>query len=127
MRGLCATRSRVRWLRTIPISRSSWPTMDRPMARLRLSGRWPTPTRAAAIGQFRYPESLRIMNEWLFEIDCVVTSGLRWASLPQVLGRYRVHQQQTSSSREASMVGFEESMQVLAMAGARYPELAILI
>jgi glycosyltransferase involved in cell wall biosynthesis len=83
--------------------------------------------RASAIGQFRYPEHLRIMNEWLFEIDCLVTSGLRWDSLPQVLGRYRVHQQQTSTSREASVRGFEESMVVLAIAAARYPQLARLI
>ena len=83
--------------------------------------------RASAIGGFRYPEQLRIMNEWLFEIECVVTSGLRWDSLPQVLGRYRVHRQQTSTGREASLLGFEESMQVLATAGARYPALASLI
>lgn len=83
--------------------------------------------RASAIGRFRYPEQLRIMNEWLFEIDCLVTSGLRWDSLPQVLGRYRVHQHQTSTSREATALGFEESMQVLAIAGARYPALARLI
>src|SRR5437870_2295634 len=83
--------------------------------------------RASAIGRFRYPEQLRIMNEWLFEIECLVTSGLRWDSLPQMLGRYRVHQDQTSTGREASLLGFEESMQVLATAGARYPALASLI
>ena len=65
--------------------------------------------RASAIGRFRYPEQLRILNEWLFEIDCLVTSGLRWDSLPQVFGRYRVHQHQTSTSREATALAFDEA------------------
>jgi glycosyltransferase involved in cell wall biosynthesis len=83
--------------------------------------------RASAVGRFRYPEHLRIMNEWMFEIDCLVSSGLRWDVVPQVLGRYRVHPHQTSTGREATMLGFEESMQVLATAGARYPQLAPLV
>lgn len=83
--------------------------------------------RASVIGQSRYPDLLRVMNEWLFEIDCLGSSGLRWDSLSQVLGRYRVHGRQTSTSRDASVVGFDESLQVLKIAGERHVELAGLI
>jgi hypothetical protein len=83
--------------------------------------------RAAVVGSHRYDTRLQIMNEWLFEIDCLVTSGLQWATLPEVLGRYRVHERQTSSSAEALRVGLEERFIVLAVAGARYPALASLI
>jgi glycosyltransferase involved in cell wall biosynthesis len=83
--------------------------------------------RATALRGCRYPEQLRIANEWLFEIDCVMKSGLRWGSLPHVLGRYRVHPDQISTSAESNGAGFDESMQVLAIAGERYPALARLI
>jgi hypothetical protein len=83
--------------------------------------------RASVIGSIRYDTRLRIMNEWLFEIDCLTTSGLQWGSLPDVLGRYRTHGSQTSTSQDAQRVGFEETMMVLAIAGARYPELAHFI
>ncbi len=83
--------------------------------------------RAACIGPRRYDERLRIVNEWLHEIDCLMASGLKWRSLPDVLGRYRVHDRQMSRSAEANERGFEEAMMVLAIAGVRYPELAPLL
>lgn len=83
--------------------------------------------RASVIGRHRFDPRFRIYNEWLHEIDCMVTSGLRWGNLPEVLGRYRVHDRQTSQSPEAYRLGFEEMLTVLAVAGVRYPELAPLI
>jgi glycosyltransferase involved in cell wall biosynthesis len=83
--------------------------------------------RAAAVGPHRFDLRLPMYNEWLHEIDCMVTSRLRWASLPDVLGRYRVHDRQTSRSDESNRVGLEESLMVLAIAAARYPELAALV
>jgi glycosyltransferase involved in cell wall biosynthesis len=83
--------------------------------------------RASAVGGQRYDPRLQIMNEWLFEIDCLVMSGMRWGSLPDVLGRYRVHDQQTSTSADAMQRGLEETMMVLAIAAVRYPHLAALI
>jgi glycosyltransferase involved in cell wall biosynthesis len=83
--------------------------------------------RASVIGRHRFDPRFRIYNEWLHEIDSMVTSGLRWGSLPDVLGRYRVHDRQTSQSPEAIRVGFEEMLAVLAVAQERYPELTPLI
>jgi len=83
--------------------------------------------RASIVGGHRYDERLRIWNEWLHEIDCVTTSGLGWATLPEVLGRYRVHDRQTSRSAEAYNQGLEEIRVVLAIAAVRYPQLARLI
>jgi glycosyltransferase involved in cell wall biosynthesis len=83
--------------------------------------------RASCIGPRRYDLRLRIINEWLHEIDCLTASGLRWCSMPDVLVRYRVHDRQMSRSAEAGERGFEESMMVLAIAGVRYPELSGLI
>jgi glycosyltransferase involved in cell wall biosynthesis len=83
--------------------------------------------RASCIGPRRYDLRLRIVNEWLYEIDCLMASGLRWCSLPDVLVRYRVHDRQMSKSAEANELGFEEAMMVLAIAGVRYPVLARLI
>ena len=83
--------------------------------------------RAAAIANHRYDPRLKIMNEWLFEIDCLARSGLEWRTLPEVLGRYRTHENQLSRSHEAVNRGFEEMMMVLAIAAARYPELALLV
>jgi glycosyltransferase involved in cell wall biosynthesis len=82
--------------------------------------------RGSAVAGLEYDSRLNIMNEWLFEIDCMATSGLRWGSLPDVLGRYRTHAHQSSRSDEAVSRGFEETMIVLAVASARYPELAPL-
>lgn len=83
--------------------------------------------RAAAIGPHRFDLRLRMYNEWLHEIDCMVTSGLRWGSLPEALGRYRVHDRQSSRSDEAVRLGLEEILMVLAIAASRYPDLGTLI
>jgi glycosyltransferase involved in cell wall biosynthesis len=83
--------------------------------------------RASAVANCRYDPRLRIMNEWLFEIECMMRSGLQWRTLPEVLGRYRSHEQQLSRSIEALSLGFEESMTVLAIAAARYPQLGSLV
>ena len=83
--------------------------------------------RAAAIGSHRYDARLTVMNEWLFEIDCLARTGFQWRTLPDVLGRYRTHDRQLSRSSEAIDRGFEETMMVLAIAGSRYPELGALV
>jgi glycosyltransferase involved in cell wall biosynthesis len=83
--------------------------------------------RAACIGARRYDVRLRIVNEWLFEIDCLMESRLTWRTMPGTLGRYRVHDRQMSRSAEATDRGFEEALMVLAIAAVRYPEIARLI
>jgi glycosyltransferase involved in cell wall biosynthesis len=83
--------------------------------------------RASAVANHRYDARLRVMNEWLFEIECLARTGLGWRSIPEVLGRYRTHDDQLSRSAEAYNRGFEETMMVLAIAGARYPELMPLV
>jgi glycosyltransferase involved in cell wall biosynthesis len=75
----------------------------------------------------RYPEQFRIMNEWLFEIESLHPSGLQWASIPEVLGRYRVHPGQLSQTEVAFSAAHEEALQVLAIVSVRYPELAPLV
>lgn len=83
--------------------------------------------RASVVGAHRFDPRLHVMNEWLFEIECVATSGLQWSTLPDVLGRYRVHSAQLSLSAPSRAHAFEETLLVLAIAAARYPTLAPLI
>ena len=80
--------------------------------------------RASAVGRHRYDHRLKIMNEWLFEIDCLARTEFQWRTIPQVLGRYRAHDHQLSRSQEAVRRGVEETFVCLAIAEARYPELA---
>lgn len=75
----------------------------------------------------RFDERLKVRNEWLYVIECLATTGTKWGHLPEVLGRYRVHDKQMHSSKEAAKLSFEEAMIVLAIASVRYPELAHFI
>lgn len=79
------------------------------------------------LGKYRYDLRLRFRGEWLHIIDCLANSNLKWGHIPEVLGRYRVHDKQIHISKEADEASFEEAMLVLAIADARYPKLSKLI
>jgi glycosyltransferase involved in cell wall biosynthesis len=83
--------------------------------------------RARAVGRHRYDRRLNIMNEWLFEIDCLARTEFEWRTIPEALGRYRTHDRQLSRSEEAVHGGVEETLVCLGIAESRYPELAPLI
>ncbi len=75
----------------------------------------------------KFDERLKFWNEFLYMIDCMATSGKKWSHLPEVLGRYRVHDKQIHTSKEAIDLSFEEALIALAIASRRYPELSKLI
>jgi hypothetical protein len=66
-------------------------------------------------------ERLKYTSDWLFDIElfrngCVVP-------INEVLGRYRRHSNNATSSPSLRAIAFEEGLLVLAIATARYPEL----
>ncbi len=77
--------------------------------------------RADFLSPHRYDVRLRYYNECLYLIDCLAASQKKWGHLPEVLGRYRVHDKQIHANKNASGVFFEETLIMLAIAAVRYP------
>ena len=78
--------------------------------------------RASAMPAHGFDLRLRHLNDWLHGIE-VLRHGRR-GYLPEVLGRYRRHDRQESAQPERGTEVFEEFLVTLAIAAARYPELA---
>ncbi|MGH2947286.1 MAG: glycosyltransferase [Solirubrobacteraceae bacterium] len=78
--------------------------------------------RSSSVGALRFDPRVRVSNDWLFDIT-LFRHG-RIAGLDDVLARYRRHQRNVTSQTSDAL---EDAMVVLALAGARYPELSRLI
>lgn len=81
--------------------------------------------RAEYLGAHRYDPRLPYKNEVLFAIDCYANRPLgKWYCLPEMLGRYRKHAGNLSSSREMNEALLEETFVLAGIVAARYPQFA---
>lgn len=77
--------------------------------------------RSAAAPQHGFDERLKYLNDWLFDVE-VFRKG-KCFPLNEVLGRYRRHGDNTTSSPGLRATGHEEMMIALAIIESRYPDL----
>lgn len=72
-----------------------------------------------------FDERLKYSNDWLFDIE-VFRQG-KCVVINEVLAKYRRHSHNVTSSSSLKNIAFEESLIVLGIVEARYPELYPLI
>ncbi|MFC4769940.1 glycosyltransferase [Effusibacillus consociatus] len=77
--------------------------------------------RSAAVPTHGFDDRLKYTNDWLFDIE-VFRQG-KCVVINEVLGKYRRHDNNITSSPLSKHNGFEEGMLVLGVVEARYPEL----
>jgi glycosyltransferase involved in cell wall biosynthesis len=78
--------------------------------------------RSSALPERGFDPRIRVSNDWLFDIE-LFRQG-RCIALQDVLARYRRHERNATSQTVDTL---EDALIVLALAEARYPELASLI
>lgn len=72
----------------------------------------------------KWDERLRYKNEILYAIDNYMNKPqAKWACLPEVLGKYRIHDSNMHRSKEMGEVLMEETYINYGIAVSRYPEL----
>ncbi len=79
--------------------------------------------RQAYLRSHRFDTRFQILDDWMHSIDCLATQPGLWGSVPEVLGKRRVHSAQISNNP----LSYEEMMMVLTIAQVRYPRFAALI
>ena len=68
---------------------------------------------------------LKYLNDFVFSVDILMKGNLGF--IDEVLGIYRIHGNNITSSEEAKMMGFEDALIAFSILLSRYPELYKLI
>lgn len=68
---------------------------------------------------------LKYLNDFVFNVDILMKGNLGF--IDEVLGTYRIHGNNVTSSEEAKMMGFEDALIAFSIILSRYPELCKLV
>jgi glycosyltransferase involved in cell wall biosynthesis len=68
---------------------------------------------------------LKYLNDFVFSVDILMKGNLGF--IDEVLGTYRIHGNNITSSEEAKMMGFEDALIAFSIILSRYPELYKLV
>ncbi len=73
----------------------------------------------------RYDERLKYKHELLFTLDNYMHMPQgKWHVIPEILGEYRIHQENFSMKKENTANVFEDTFLLIAIANVRYPQLS---
>ena len=81
--------------------------------------------RTEKIPETGFDTRLKYLNDFLFSVDILMKGNLGY--IDEVLGTYRIHGNNVTSSREAKMMGFEDAMIAFSIILSKYPELFSLV
>jgi len=68
---------------------------------------------------------LKYLNDFLFNVEILMKGNLGY--IDEVLGTYRIHGNNVTSSQEAKMMGYEDTMIAFSIILSKYPELFSLV
>jgi glycosyltransferase involved in cell wall biosynthesis len=68
---------------------------------------------------------LKYLNDFLFNVDVLMKGNLGF--IDEVLGTYRIHGDNVTSSEDAKKIGFEDALIAFSIITSRYPELIKLV
>ena len=72
-----------------------------------------------------YDTRLKYLNDFVFNVDILMKGNLGF--LDEVLGTYRLHGDNVTSSEDAKKMGFEDALIAFSIILSRYPELYKLV
>lgn len=81
--------------------------------------------RSEMIPENGFDTRLKYLNDFVFSVDILMKGNLGF--IDEVLGTYRIHGNNITTSEEAKMMGFEDALIAFSIVLSRYPELYKLV